>query len=101
MTGRFSRTHKSSPFDYRCDTIPYKARVSIERPQLEQGYSEGGWELQHIDFLAKYSADLNSHLLSSARNAWYLSPKIQNEFTSINCDLIRKYIVKECNTSLF
>ena len=54
-----------------------------------------------IDFLAKYSADLNSHLLSSARNARYLSPKIQNEFISINGDLIRKSIVEECNTSLF
>ena len=54
-----------------------------------------------IDFLAKYSPALSSHICSSARNARYLSPKIQNEFISINGDLIRKAIVEECNASLF
>ena len=54
-----------------------------------------------IDFVAKYNSDLNSHLHSSARNARYLSPKIQNELISINGDLIRKSIVEECNASLF
>ena len=52
-----------------------------------------------VDFVAKYSPELSSHL-STARNACYLSPKIQNEFISINGDLIRKAIVEECNASL-
>ena len=49
----------------------------------------------------KYSVELNSHLLNSARNARYLSPQIQNELILINADLIRKSIIVECNTSLF
>lgn len=51
-----------------------------------------------VDFLAKYFPDLCSHLSNSAR---YLSPKIQNEFIDINCSLIQKAIVDECNQSLF
>ena len=31
----------------------------------------------------------------------YLSPKIQNEFITINGDMIRKSIVDKCNSSLF
>ena len=54
-----------------------------------------------IDFLANYSTELRSHILRSPKNARYLSPKIQNEFISINGDLIRKNIVKECNEALF
>ena len=54
-----------------------------------------------IDLMAKYSVELNSHLLNSARNARYLSPQIQNELILINADLIRKSIIVECNTSLF
>ena len=41
-----------------------------------------------IDFLSSYCSDLNSHLHTSAKNARYLSPKIQNEFISLNADLI-------------
>lgn len=54
-----------------------------------------------LDFVSKYSADLKSHLHSSPKNARYLSPKIQNEFITINGDLIRKSIVDECNASLY
>ena len=49
--------------------------------------------------MAKYSVELNSHLLNSARNARYLSPQIQNALILINTDLIRKSIIVECNTS--
>lgn len=62
---------------------------------------EGGNFSTMVDFVAKYSPELSSHLTSSARNARYLSPRIQNEFISINGDLIRKAIVEECNASLF
>ena len=51
-------------------------------------------------FLAKYSAELNSHLLRSPQNVGFLSPKIQNEFACINGELIRKSIVQECNDPL-
>jgi hypothetical protein len=40
-----------------------------------------------IDFLAKYSSDLASHLQSSARN--------------VNVGLIRKTIIEKCNSALF
>lgn len=54
-----------------------------------------------IDFVANYSPDLKQHLQHSARNAKYLSPKIQNDFISINSECIRKAIVEECNASMF
>ena len=54
-----------------------------------------------INFVTKYNPELNSHLQRSAKNARYLSPKIQNELIGINCSLIRDTIVKECNNSLF
>ena len=54
-----------------------------------------------MDFLAKYNAELNSHLLRSPQNVGFLSPKIQNEFACINGELIRKSIVQECNDPLF
>ena len=54
-----------------------------------------------VDFLSKYNANLQSHLHSSPKNARYLSPKVQNEFTKINSDLIQQSIVKECNASPF
>ena len=54
-----------------------------------------------LDFLGKYSAELKSHFHSSPKNARYLSPAIQNEFITINADLIRKSVVDECNASLF
>ena len=54
-----------------------------------------------MDFLAKYSVELNSHLLRSPQNVGFLSPKIQNEFACINGELIRKSIVQECNDPLF
>ena len=54
-----------------------------------------------MDFSAKHSAELNSHLLRSPRNVGFLSPKIQNEFACINGELIRKSIVQECNDALF
>ena len=41
-----------------------------------------------------------SLIFNSPKNARYLSPKIQNEFITINGDLIRKSIVDECNASL-
>ena len=54
-----------------------------------------------IDLLAHYNSDLNDHLIHSAKNARYLSPKIQNEFIVINGNLIRQSIVEECNKALF
>ena len=54
-----------------------------------------------INFLSAYSSDLFSHLQTCPRNARYLSPKIQNDFISLNGDWIRKEIVEECNSSLF
>ena len=54
-----------------------------------------------INFVTKYSPTLSSRLQKSAKNARYLSPKIQNELIAINGDLIRDSIVKECSTSLF
>ena len=53
------------------------------------------------DFLSSYSPELKSHIHNSPKNARYLSPKIQNEFITINCDVIRKSIVDECNSPLF
>ena len=54
-----------------------------------------------VIFLSEYSTDLKSHLQGSPRNAKYLSPKIQNEFITINGDLTRQCIIKECYTSPF
>ena len=54
-----------------------------------------------LDFLSKYNPTLKSHIKTSPKNARYLSPKVQNEFISINGDLIRRSIVDECNASLF
>ena len=50
---------------------------------------------------AWYNYYLNDHLIHSAKNARYLSPKIQNEFIVINGNLIRQSIVEECNKALF
>ena len=54
-----------------------------------------------VDFLSKYSSELAVHLQTSARNARYLSPTIQNEFISLNASLIRKKIVDQCNNTSF
>ena len=55
-----------------------------------------------VDFLSKYNTELKDHLNTSPKNARYLSPKIQNQFITINGDLIRKSsIVNDCNASLF
>ena len=54
-----------------------------------------------INFVANYNPELNAHLQKSAKNARYLSPKIQNELIGINGSLICDAIVKECNNSLF
>ena len=62
---------------------------------------EDGDFLSLLDFLSSYSPELKSHVHNSPQNARYLSPKIQNEFITINGDMIRKSIVDECNSSLF
>ena len=54
-----------------------------------------------VDFVGSYSSELNFHLTNSARNARYLSPKIQNEFISINGNIIWEKIIRDCVTSLF
>ena len=54
-----------------------------------------------LDLIATYSSDLSDHLINSAKNARYLSPKIQNEFITINGNLIRQCVVDECNKSLY
>ena len=62
---------------------------------------EGGNFSHLLDFLSKYSPELQSHISHSPRNARYLSPQIQNELIAINGDMIRKSIVDECNSSSF
>ena len=59
------------------------------------------WSEHLLDFLSKYSPELQSHILHSPRNARYLSPQIQNELIAINGDMIRNSIVDECNSSSF
>lgn len=67
-----------------------------DKPKREDG------NFSHLlDFLSKYSPELQSQITHSSRNARYLSPKIQNEFIAINGDMIRKSIVAECNSSRF
>ena len=51
--------------------------------------------------MGSYSSELNFHLKNSAKNARYLSPKIQNEFITINGDIIRDKIISECVSSKF
>ncbi|SMN01043.1 hypothetical protein SPONL_1736 [uncultured Candidatus Thioglobus sp.] len=54
-----------------------------------------------IDFLSSYSLELKSHLKNAPKNARYLSPKIQNEFITINSEIIRDKIIAECGASPF
>ena len=54
-----------------------------------------------LDFLRNYSPELKSHIHNSPKNARYLSQKIQNEFISINGDMMRKCIVDKCNSFIF
>ena len=51
---------------------------------------EAGNFSELVDFVANYSPELSDHLKTAAKNARYLSPKVQNEFISINGDMIRR-----------
>ena len=62
---------------------------------------EDGNLTEMISFVSKYSVELDSHIRTSPKNARYLSPMVQNEFITINGELIRKQIVEECNASQF
>lgn len=86
------------------DTLQYTIKQGI----AQRGHSwnkttrrENGNFSMLIDLIATYSPCLSDHLVKAARNARYLSPKIQNDFISINGDLIRQRVVEECNRSLF
>lgn len=86
------------------DVLQYTIKQGIS----QRGHSwnkitkrEGGNFSMLVDLIASYSPCLSDHLLNAAKNARYLSPKIQNEFISINGDLIRQCIVDECNKSLY
>ncbi len=83
-------------------------QYTIKQGVSQRGHSwnkstkrEGGNFSVLVDLIATYSPCLSDHLLNAAKNARYLSPKIQNEFISINGNLIRQGIIDECNKSLY
>ena len=85
-----------------CIQFLVKQGLGLRGSEWDKGRKrENGNFSMLIDFLSKYNDELKSHLQNSARNARYLSPKIQNELIIINGDLIRQSIVNECNASLF
>ena len=57
--------------------------------------TQNGNFLELVKLLAKYDASLAHHLASAPRNASYLSPKIQNEFTGSVAEEIQKRITAE------